>query len=120
MPLSRLAMTAAASMKFVLAWGAPATACRPGGAPGVAGATTTGAADGWAALAAGSTLSVSRRISFTLTTIDSQSLFSEATSTWAVAPVLAPVVVAAPVAEFDEANWVEASELIFTLRAALR
>ena len=33
---------------------------------------------------------------------------------------LVPVVVAAPEAELDEANWVEASELIFTLRAALR
>src|SRR4051812_43940441 len=107
MPLSRLAMTAAASMKLTLAWGATATACNPGGAPGA----TAGAAAGCAALAAGSTLSVSRRISLTLITIDSQSLFSEATSTCAVAPVLAPLVVAAPEAEFDEANCVEASEL---------
>src|SRR6185295_15838664 len=108
MPLSRLAMTAAASMKFTLGCGAAATGCRPGGEPGAAGAATAGAAAGCAALGPGSTLSVSRRISFTLTTIDSHSLFSEVTSTCAVAPVLAPLVVAAPEAELDEANCVEA------------
>jgi hypothetical protein len=73
-----------------------------------------------AACVFGMILSVSRSISFTLMTIESHSLFSEATSTCAVPPVLEPLVVAAPEAEFDEANWVEASELIFTLRAALR
>src|SRR5215218_3378770 len=114
MPLSRLAITAAASMKLLLGWGCATAGCAAGGVPAGAGAAATGAAP------AGNTLSVSRRISFTLMTIDSQSLFSEATSTCAVAPVLAPLVVAAPEAEFDEANCVEASELIFTLRAALR
>jgi hypothetical protein len=53
-----------------------------------------------------------------LTTIDSQA-FLEETSTCAVAPVLAPVVVAAPVARVGS-ELGGASELIFTLRAALR
>src|SRR5829696_213642 len=116
MPLSRLAITAAASMKLLLGCGCGAAGCAAGGVPAGAGAAASGAAATACAVPApGNTLSVSRRISFTLTTIDSQSLFSEATSTCAVAPVLAPLVVAAPEAEFDEANWVEASELIFTL-----
>ncbi len=102
------------------------TACWPawpvgGAAPGTAaGVATIGETCAAAACVFGMILSVSRRISFTLMTIESHSRFSEETSTCAMAPVLVPLVVALPCAELAEANWVEASELIFTLRAALR
>src|SRR5437868_10033915 len=62
----------------------------------------------------GMILSVSRRISFTFCTIDSQRLF------WALRSIVetAPVVPGAAVCAAP--NCVEAVEVIFTLRAALR
>src|SRR5262245_44246540 len=119
MPLSRLAITEATSMNSTDCCGAMIVA-GAAGAPGAGAAAGAVIATAAAAAVFGITLSVSRRISLTLVTIESHSLFSDDTSTCAVAPVLVPVVVDAPLAEFDEANCVEASELIFTLRTALR
>src|SRR6266496_2388912 len=116
MPLSRLAMTEAASWYVVLGcvttsgWVPGATG---GCAPGVADAAGSGVgAAVW--VGAGMILSVSRRISFTFCTSDSQRLFCAATSIVEVAPVaFEPAVAAAP-------NCVEAVDCIFTLREALR
>src|SRR5213079_1876986 len=94
--------------------GPGAVALCPG--PGATGGGCTGMAA--AVAAAGRILSVSRRISFTFSTIDSHSLFSAVTSMVAVAPVVAaPEAAAAPV---PPPNSVDAVDFIVTLRAALR
>jgi hypothetical protein len=86
--------------------GAPAGAA-DAGAAGVAAASA-------AALGAGMILSVSRRISFTFCTMESQRLFCAVTSMVEVAPVALGVPACAV------PNCVEAVDCIFTLREALR
>src|ERR671931_233608 len=88
----------------------------PGAAAGAAAAAGTAAvaAASAAALGAGMILSVSRRISFTFCTIESQRLFCAVTSMVEVAPVALGVPACAV------PNCVEAVDCIFTLREALR
>src|SRR2546423_670343 len=81
MPVSALAMTDAASRNSLVAaaTGTGAAAGAPPGAAGwigAAGAVVERAA-GWADVPAGSTLSVSRRMSLTFATKVSQNLFAE-------------------------------------------
>src|SRR5205814_5143257 len=86
-----------------------------GWAPGAVDAAGAPAAapSGTACADAGMILSVSRRMSFTFCTIDSQRLFCASTSIVEVAPVAFGPPVAAP-------NCVEAVDCILTLREALR
>src|SRR2546430_15525498 len=93
--------------------GAGAVALCP--APGATGGCAGTAAD---VAAAGRILSVSRRISFTFSTIDSHSLFSAVTSMVAVAPVVAaPEAAPAPA---PPPKSVDAVDFIVTFRDALR
>src|SRR3954467_700364 len=93
MPLSRLAMTEAASRYVVLAcpggWVPPGIGgCGVAAATGAAGALPGAPGNGVPTLdALGMILSVSRRMSFTFCTIVSHSVFCDTKSTWVVAPV---------------------------------
>src|SRR3954453_22529848 len=98
-----------------VAVGATGGTAATGGAPGAAGGGggAAGCARAPSALVpAGKVKLVSRRISFTFTTIDSQRLFCAATSMVDVAPVVPDCAPEAP-------NVVEAVDCIFTLREAL-
>src|SRR6185503_17797652 len=117
MPLSRLAITEAASWYTVVGWASAGAGGIGGCAPGTAGGEE-GAAAGAVAVAAvdaGTILSVSRSMSLTFCTIESHRLFCAATSITEMAPVALGPALAVPV----EPNCVEAVDCIFTLRDAL-
>jgi hypothetical protein len=99
-----------------VAWVATTTAGDCGAAPGAAAG---GAGGGANCVPAGMILSVSRRMSFTFCTTDSQRRFSARTSICAVPPVVevaAPPVGVVPAAP----NCVDAVDCILTFRLALR